>query len=221
VAYGNSYNPSAELGTLSSGTVSLAPEKNVSYEAGVKVDVLGGGLSLTGAVFRIDKNNLRVPLDPTVTGAAAVQILDGLARSQGIEVGAAGKLTDKWQIMSGYSYIDTRIVQNSDLAQQGRWLPNAPRHNITLWTSYDVTRAWSVGGGTTYQSMAYVNTQNTAYVPEFWKFDAMLSYKVDPKSTIQLNIYNITDVAYYAQYYAGHAVPGSGRSASLSYRIKW
>ncbi len=221
VAYGNSYNPSAELGTLSSGTTSLDPEKNVSYEAGVKVDVLGGGLSLTGAVFRIDKNNLRVPLDPTVTGAAAVQILDGLARSQGFEVGAAGKITDKWQIMTGYTYLDTRIVKNSDLSQQGRWLPNAPRHNITLWTTYDVTRAFTVGGGTTYQSMAYANTQNTAYVPEFWKFDAMLSYKVDPKSTIQLNIYNITDVMYYAQYYGGHAVPGSGRSASLSYRVKW
>ena len=221
VAYGNSYNPSAELGTLSSGTVSLDPEKNVSYEAGVKVDVLGGGLSLTGAVFRIDKNNLRVPLDPTVTGAAAVQILDGLARSQGFEVGAAGKLTDKWQLMTGYTYLDTSIVQNSDASQRGKWLPNAPRHNITLWTTYDVTRAFAVGGGTTYQSMAYANTTNTAYVPEFWKFDAMLSYKVDPKSTIQLNIYNITDVMYYAQYYGGHAVPGSGRSASLSYRVKW
>jgi catecholate siderophore receptor len=69
--------------------------------------------------------------------------------------------------------------------------------------------------------MAYANTTNTAYVPEFWKFDAMLSYKVDAKSTIQLNIYNLTDVLYYAQYYGGHAVPGSGRSASLSYRIKW
>lgn len=221
VAYGNSYNPSAELGTLSNGTVSLSPEKNVSYEAGVKIDVLGGGLSLTGAVFRIDKTNLRVPLDPTVTGAAAVQILDGLARSQGFEVGAAGKLTAEWQIMAGYSYIDTRILQNSDLAQLGRQLPNAPRHNITLWTTYDVTRAFTVGGGTTYQSMAFANTTNTAYVPEFWKFDAMLSYKLTPKSTLQLNIYNITDVLYYAQYYAGHAVPGSGRSASLSYRVKW
>ena len=221
IAYGNSYNPSAELGTLSSGNVSLAPEKNVSYEAGVKVDVLGGGLSLTGAVFRVDKTNLRVPLDPTVTGANAVQILDGLAHSQGVELGVAGKLTDQWQVMAGYSYVDTRIVQNSDLAQLGRQLPNAPRNNITLWTTYDVTRAFSVGGGTTYQSMAFANTQNTAYVPEFWKFDAMLSYKVDPKSTIQLNIYNITDVTYYAQYYAGHAVPGSGRYASLSYRVKW
>ena len=221
VAYGNSYNPSAELGTLSSGTVSLAPEKNVSYEAGVKVDLLDSQLSLTGAVFRIDKTNLRVPLDPTLTGAAATQILDGLARSQGVELGATGKLTDKWQIMAGYSYIDTRIVQNSDLAQVGRQLPNAPRHNITLWTTYEVERGLTLGGGTTYQSDAFVNTQNTAYVPEFWKFDAMVSYKVDPKSTIQLNVYNITNVLYYAQYYAGHAVPASGRYASLSYRYRW
>jgi catecholate siderophore receptor len=221
VAYGNSYNPSAELGTLSSGSVSLAPEKNVSYEAGVKVDLLDSQLSLTGAVFRIDKTNLRVPLDPTLTGAAAIQILDGLARSQGVELGATGKLTNKWQIMAGYSYIDTRIVQNSDPAQLGRWLPNAPRNNITLWTTYELDHGLTVGGGTTYQSEAFVNTQNTAYVPEFWKFDAMVSYKVDLKSTIQLNIYNITDVLYYAQYYAGHAVPASGRYASLSYRYRW
>jgi catecholate siderophore receptor len=221
VAYGNSYNPSAELGTLSTGTVSLAPEKNISYEAGVKVDLLDSQLSLTGAVFRIDKTNLRVPLDPTLTGAAATQILDGLARSQGVELGATGKLTDKWQIMAGYSYIDTRIIQNSDPAQLGRQLPNAPRHNITLWTTYEMDHGFTVGGGTTYQSDAFVNTQNTAYVPEFWKFDAMVSYKVDPKSTIQLNIYNITDVLYYAQYYAGHAVPASGRYASLSYRYRW
>jgi catecholate siderophore receptor len=221
VAYGNSYNPSAELGTLATGTVSLAPEKNVSYEAGVKVDVMNGQLSLTGAVFRIDKNNLRVPLDPTLTGAAAIQILDGLARSQGVEFGIAGKLTDKWQVMGGYSYIDTRIVQNSDPAQIGRWLPNAPRNNITLWSTYDVTREFTVGGGTTYQSFAYANTQNTAYVPEFWKFDAMLSYKVTPKSTLQLNVYNIGNTMYYAQYYAGHAVPASGRYASLSYRYRW
>lgn len=218
VAYGNSYNPSSELGTLSTGTVSLAPEKNVSYEAGVKVDVLGGGLSLTGAVFRIDKTNLRVPIDPLNT---AVQILDGLARAQGVEFGVAGKVTDQWQIMGGYSYIDTRIIESTDLAQRGRWLPNSPRNNITLWTTYDLTRAWTVGGGATYQSMAYANTQNTEYVPDFWKFDAMLNYKVTPKSSLQLNVYNLTDKNYYAQYYGGHAVPASGRYASLSYRIKW
>ena len=80
--------------------------------------------------------------------------------------------------------------------------------------------AHTIAGRSTWR-FAFANTTNTAYVPEFWKFDAMLSYKLTPKSTLQLNIYNITDVLYYAQYYAGHAVPGSGRSASLSYRVKW
>jgi catecholate siderophore receptor len=226
VAYGNSYNPSAELGTLSGATnntasVTLEPEKNVSYEAGAKVDILGGGLSLTGAVFRIEKTNLRILNDPSLPAAQQFIVLDGLARVDGIELGVAGKLTDKWQLMAGYSYLKSEIVTTTNRAELGRELPNTPAHNFTLWTTYDITKAWTVGGGAIYQSDAFVNTTNTAYVPDYWKFDAMMSYKVDAKSTIQLNIYNITDVMYYAQYYGGHAVPASGRYASLSYRVRW
>jgi catecholate siderophore receptor len=58
-------------------------------------------------------------------------------------------------------------------------------------------------------------------VPDYWRFDAMTSYKINPNNTIQLNIYNITDEHYYAQYYAGHAVPAPGRSASLSWRVRF
>jgi catecholate siderophore receptor len=225
-AYGNSYNPSAELGTLSgaatnTASVSLAPEKNISYEAGVKVDVLDEKLSLTGAIFRIEKTNLRITNDPSAATALQYLILDGLARVDGIELGVAGKLTDKWSMMAGYSYLKSEIASTRNLAELGRELPNTPKHNITLWTTYDLTREFTVGGGATYQSQAYVNTTNTAYVPDYWKFDAMLSYKVTPKSTIQLNVYNINNANYYAQYYAGHAVPASGRWASLSYRYRW
>jgi catecholate siderophore receptor len=224
IAYGNSYNPSAELGTLSSAPTSitgsaLSPEKNISYEAGVKVDTLGGRLSLTGAVFRIEKTNMRIPADP-LSGDLTI-VLDGKARVDGIELGAVGKLTDKWQVIAGYSYLKTEIISTTNLNELGRELPNAPPHNFTFWSTYDVTPDWTVGGGATYQAEAFVNTGNTAFVPDFWKFDAMANYKVDKKSSIQLNIYNITDTEYYAQYYGGHAVPASGRWASLSYRVKW
>ena len=202
-------------------SVTLAPEKNISYEAGVKVDVLEGNLSLTGAVFRIEKTNLRIPNDPSAPTAQQFLVLDGLARVDGFEVGAAGKVTDKWQVIGGYSYLDSSIEKTSNQAELGRWLPNAPRHNLSLWTTYDVSQKLTVGAGATYQSDAFVNTTNTAFVPEYWKFDAMVSYKVDNKSTIQLNIYNITDEFYYWQYYQGHAVPASGRWASLSYRVHW
>ncbi|MGA7680839.1 MAG: TonB-dependent receptor, partial [Pseudolabrys sp.] len=224
--YGNSYNPSAELGTLSgnptnTASVTLAPEKNISYEAGVKADVIEGTLSLTGAVFRIEKTNLRIPNDPTLPTAQQFLVLDGLARVDGFELGAVGRLTKEWQVIAGYSYLDSSIEKTSNLAELGRWLPNAPRHNLALWTTYDITQKWTVGAGATYQSDAFVNTTNTAFVPEYWKFDAMVSYKVDNKSTIQLNIYNITDQLYYGQYYQGQVVPASGRYASLSYRVRW
>jgi catecholate siderophore receptor len=218
---GVSFNPSSELGTLSNGNVSLDPEKTRSYEVGVKADVLDQRLSLTAAVFRIEKTNMRVANDPSLPTAQQFQVLDGLARVDGFEIGAVGKLTDQWQVFTGYSYLDSEIVQSNNAAEVGSWLPNTPRHNFTLWTTYDLTPRWTVGGGATHQSMAYVNTVNTSFVPAYWKFDAMVAYKVDDRSTIQLNVYNITDQLYYAQYYGGHAVPASGRWASLSWRVRF
>jgi catecholate siderophore receptor len=217
-AYGNSYNPSAELGTLTNASVAaLAPEQTRTIEAGAKADVLGGQLSLAGAVFRIEKINLRIvnPFDQTVS------VLDGIARVDGIELGATGKVTDRWSVFTGYSYLESTILDTRDKAILGRHLQNTPRNNFTMWTTYDLTSRWTIGGGAIYQSLGWANNTNTAYVPEFWKFDAMISYKVDDKSTVQLNVYNLTDTLYYAQYFGANVVPASGRWASLTYRTKW
>ena len=156
-----------------------------------------------------------------VFGVRFAEIVSFVIIQHRFEVGAAGKLTDKWQVIGGYSYLDSRIENTSNLAELGRWLPNAPRHNLSIWSTYDITRELTVGGGVTYQSDAFVNTTNTAFVPEYWKFDAMASYKLDSKSTIQLNVYNLTDEFYFWQFYQGHAVPASRRWASLTYRTRW
>lgn len=223
-AYGTSFNPSAELGVLSSAVSNAAsplldPEKNTTIEVGAKADFLNNRLSVTGAIFRIEKTNLRIPSDPSTTTSALV--LDGLARVDGIELGIAGALTDKWSVFAGYSYLQSEIAKTSNLAELGRELPSTPHNNFNLWTSYAVTQDFTIGGGVQYQDDAFVNTTNTSYVPSFWKFDAMAAYKVTRNSTLQLNVYNIGDAMYYAQYYAGHAVPASGRYASLTYRIRF
>ena len=217
-AYGNSYNPSAEQGTLTNASVAaLAPEQTRSIEIGAKADVRNGLISLAGAVFRIEKTNLRIT-DPANT---TVSVLDGIARVDGVEVGATGKVTDKWSVFTGYSYLESALLDTRDQSQLGRHLPNTPRHNFTMWTTYDVTQKWTVGGGAIYQSLGWANVSNTAYVPEFWRFDAMVSYKVDEKSTVQLNVYNLTNQLYYAQYFGGNVVPASGRWAALTYRARW
>lgn len=225
-AYGVSFNPSAEFGVLSSATNNtanplLAPEKNNTIEVGAKADFLNNKLSVTGAVFRIEKTNLRIPLNPDAASADQVLVLDGLARVDGVEFGVAGALTDKWQIFAGYSYLQSEILNTTNGAERGRALPSTPHNNFNLWTSYAITPDLTIGGGVQFQDDAFANTTNTAYVPAFWKFDAMAAYKVTKNSTLQLNVYNIGDAMYYAQYYSGHAVPASGRYAALSYRIRF
>jgi catecholate siderophore receptor len=196
---------------------SLAPEKTKSAEAGVKVEVLNKKLTLTGAVFRIEKTNLRIT-DPT---DSTVSLLDGIARVDGVEFGATGKLTDSWSVFAGYSYLKSIVLDTTDLSLLGRELPNTPRNNFTLWTTYLLTDRWTVGGGATYQSKGWANQGNTAYIPDYWKFDAMMSYKVNDKATLQFNIYNITNKYYYAQYFGNNVVPASGRWASLSLRVRY
>jgi len=218
IAYGNSYNPSAELGTLTNASVaSLAPEQTKTLEAGVKVDVLNNQLGLSGAIFRIEKTNLRVQDNAD----SSVSTLDGIARVDGIELAAVGKLTDQWSLFGGYSYLQSKILNTPDLSLRGRELSGTPHHNFTVWSTYAVTPDWTVGGGAAYQSMAFATNNNVTYVPDYWKFDAMLAYKVTRNSSLQLNVYNLTDRLYYAQYSGGNVVPASGRWASLTYRYKF
>jgi catecholate siderophore receptor len=218
VAYGISYNPSAEQGTITNiSTANLAPERTFTIESGIKADVLQNRLSLTAAIFRIEKTNLRIN-DPTNN---TVAILDGIARVDGVELGVAGKITDAWSVFGGYSYLQSRILDTPDLSLRGRELPNTPSHNLTLWTTYALTGKLTLGGGATYQSAAFANQGNTAFVPDYWKFDAMVSYKVDDKSTLQLNVYNLTDKLYYSQYFGSNVVPASGRWAALTYKVRW
>ena len=218
IAYGNSYNPSAELGTLTTPSLAaLAPEQTKTLEVGAKADVLKNQLSLSGAIFRIEKTNLRIT-DPVNT---TVSVLDGVARVDGVEFGVVGKLTDQWSVFAGYSYLQSRILDTRDLSLLGRELPNTPHNNLTLWSTYAITPDWTIGGGATYQSMAWATQNDVSYVPDYWKFDAMVSYKVTPNSTLQLNVYNLTDKLYYSQYSGGNVVPASGRWASLTYRYKF
>lgn len=169
-------------------------------------------------MFRVEKTNARIPSDGVI---AALTVLDGVNRVQGLELGVAGRLTRNWQVSVGYSYLESKIEKTTVAADLGKELPGTPPHNLTVWTTYDVTSAWTIGRGAFYQARAWTNTANTNFVPEYVRLDAMASYKVTSNATLQLNLYNLTDVLYYSQYYAGHAVPAAGRSASLSLKMRW
>jgi catecholate siderophore receptor len=213
---GTSFNPTAEFLNFNANISTLDPEENETTEVGVKVDVLNKRLSLTGAVFRTDKTNARVT-DPALN----VMVLAGLVRVEGVELGAIGRITDQWQVFAGYTHLRSEFLESPNPANVGKEMLNTPHNAFSLWTTYDVTQKWTVGGGAFFVDAVWANADNTNRVPSYWRFDLMTSYKLTNNIVAQLNIYNLANEYYFAQVYNNWAVPGAGRSAALTLRGRW
>jgi len=219
--YGTSFNPSAESLTqitsgrgLGIGNADLAPEKNQTFELGSKWDILNNTLSLTGAIFRLEKENARVP-DPNNAG---FNILAGTQRVDGFDIGMLGQLTQDWKITAGYTYLDSKVTKSAPgAAPVGSKLPNTPEHSLSLFTEYRLGGGFEIGGGTQCVSMRLAqNVAPLRAVPGYWIFDAMVKYDVSERMSLQLNVTNLFDKYYYDALHNFHVVPGAGRTALLS-----
>jgi|CXWL01.1.fsa_nt_gi catecholate siderophore receptor len=223
LSWGTSFNPSAETVTQSTSTAALDAEKSRALEAGARLDLLGGDLALSAAAFRTDKTNARFR-DGTNN---AVQVLGGLVRVQGLEVGLTGNLTSTWQVFGGYTLLDGRIVRSTDIgsgadagiAAQGKTAPNTPRHNATLWTTARLAPQWQVGGGLLHSSSRTLNNYATAVIAGYTRLDATVAY-VQKSFELRLNLQNLADRLYFEGSNAGRATPVRGRTvlASALYR---
>jgi catecholate siderophore receptor len=214
-SYGTSSNPSAEALTLALNNVNTAPEKNTSYELGAKFDLLKNTLGLRGALFRTDKTNAR-----TTDPATGIMVLDGKQRVDGFEVEAVGRPLPSWNIFVNYTYLDSVTLESKDVnagvAVQGKRLPNVPEHSAGLWTTWDITPRWQMGGGITFMTNRLANTGGTIEVPGHVLGDVTVAYRPTKNTEVRMNILNISDERYYAQVYQAHVVPGAGRTFLFS-----
>lgn len=196
------------------------PERSDLYEAGIKANFLDGRLGTTASMFRIDKTN-SYTIDPT-TGDYEPGFSDaGLGlRITGFELGLNGRITRQWMVNAGYSYLDGSVTYSSTATQIGNVAPDVPKNNITFWTSYDLETLaregtkLMVGGGARYASGYWSDAANTAFIPDTFSLDAMISLEsLDKKWRVALNAYNLTDHLNYASSFgATRVVPSSGRT---------
>jgi catecholate siderophore receptor len=221
LSYGTSYNPALEYLLIAPSNQSLSPEKNSTLELGAKLKIRDS-LQLTGAVFDTFVKNVRIsdPVDPTVQDAPFDQ------RVKGVEIGISGYLTGIWEVSANYSHLNDKITASTDPLFQGRLAPNTPHDAANVWTILEPTSAWSFGGGFTAVSHRYADAQNTAGVPSYVVFNAMMSCQVNEHLKLQLNLNNVTDKLYFTGvYYTGiaenHALPSAGRTliGMASYRF--
>ena len=208
---GTSVNPSIENMTQTTPNVSLdalEPERSRTYEIGAKWDGYGGRLLLTAALFRTDKTNAR-----TTEAGGTVFVLDGEQRVDGFEFGATGRITENWQVIGSYTYLDSEVRESRNAAEVGNRLTNVPKNSGSLWTLYELPFGVEIGGGARYVGARYTNLTNTRRVDDYWVADATIGYDITRNATLRLNVFNIFDERYADQLSGGHFVPGAGRSA--------
>src|SRR5205814_809496 len=75
-SYSTSFNPSLEqLVSTTGASAPLPPETNEAFEVGAKYDFFNGGLSVTGALFQITKQNARTAnFDGTFTATGTIRV---------------------------------------------------------------------------------------------------------------------------------------------------
>jgi catecholate siderophore receptor len=221
---GGDQNGSIGTGSGNLANVLLDPEEITSTEIGVKWAFFRERLSTSAALFHMKRENAQILVD---TGVYA-QV--GEAMVQGLEIGVTGRVTPKWMVFGGYTYMDSELVRGAfNGVNEGEQLANTPEHSFSLFSTYNLTDAISLGGGAYYVSDSYGGNQggagggaNRVYAPAYWRFDAYASYRFTDTLNLQLNVKNVTDEDYIARTNGvHHADYGPGRQAILTLNVRF
>ncbi|MGQ0430215.1 MAG: TonB-dependent receptor [Gammaproteobacteria bacterium] len=189
-SYSMTYVPraGAQLNSLDLSNQALDPEEFENLEIGAKWD-LRPGLALTAAVFQLDRANMVIP-DPNVPGQSL--LVDG-QRTEGFELGLAGRISDRWSLQGGYAWQEGELTD----ALGGATLAQLPEHVISLWNRYDFSESWGAGLGVIHQTEMFAAADNAVTLPDFTRVDAGLYFQPSERLMVQLNVENLLDEVYY------------------------
>ncbi|HEX4635174.1 MAG TPA: TonB-dependent receptor, partial [Rhizomicrobium sp.] len=180
----------------------LDPEISETLELGAKKSLFDGALGLSGAVFKVLKSNALIT-DP-VSGTATAQSGER-DRVQGLELSATGQITDTWNVLAAYTFLDSKVTRDNfcntttlicapNPTTIGTQVIFVPKNAASFWTSYKLDAlvpGLGVGGGLVYQSKLYVRNTTAgtapiatglsriAIIPRTLEFDTVATYDID------------------------------------------
>lgn len=194
-------------------------------EIGAKGDFFDGKVAATVAAYEINQENILINADLPAYPDSLVQ--RGADRSRGIECEVAGYVISDLQVTASYSYIDARVVEDSDETLNGKRKENTPSNSGSLWVRYNFTQRalndLGIGVGVQYSGSKVPWFTRAFEVPGYAIMDIALYY-TPSKANMQLalNINNVLDKTYWigAQNYL-RLFPGAPRNFMLTATYKF
>jgi catecholate siderophore receptor len=214
-SFSNTYLPRAgeQLASLTATNQSLKPERFTNYEVGAKWDIRPA-FAVTAALYQLDRTNVAAT-DPTdITRSILV---DG-TRTRGFELGARGRVTDKWSVLGGWAIQESEITSDqSATVRKGNNVPFVPHNTLSLWNRYDFLPQFGAGLGVVHQSGYYAATDNAVRIPAFTRFDAAFYWNITDRITAQANFENLFGAKYYPVAHSNNNItPGAPFAARFA-----
>ncbi len=215
-SYGTSFNTSGDTYSYNAQSANTPPEQSENVELGAKLDSADKRFSARFALFRSTKTNER-NTDPDT--AASRLLLSGKRHTAGVEIDLVGRITPKWEMFGSYMWMPiARVDQAASTAttagnRVGDRPGLTPKHSGTVWSTYQLTPKWRVGGGLNFRSkQAPADVTAPAWeAPGFVTADLLAEYMINDTFTVKANLSNVTNKLYGDSLYRGHYVPGAGR----------
>ena len=222
-----SYSESLSLGNeapywTSNGGTTLAPLLARQAEAGVKY-AWSDALSLAAALYRLRQPYQFARPDGTAEGFTFVQ--QGNEVHTGLELNAAGQVTDNLRLTASLNLIRARAESSGAPAYEGHQVVNVPRLRSALYVDYRLPFAPRFGllGGWRYASPNVATPNGLARVPAYNVFDAGLRYASQWNGhalTWRLSVDNVFNRFYWRDTGSSggdsYLFPGAPRLARLS-----
>lgn len=229
VSFSTSYNTSGDtyqFGNVGAQTGSLAdtpPEKSRNLEIGGKWELFERRALLGVAAFYSDKYNER-NTDPDNPG----YLLSGKRHATGMEFNLAGRITPQWDVFFNHTWIPDAKIDRSTVpvtaagAQiQGDRPGLTPKHSGSIWSTYAVTPQLRLGAGLTYRGKQNPEGSRALAASGFATIDAMAEYTFNEKTSLKLNVSNLSDKLYADSLYRGFYAPGAARAVQLTVKTRF
>lgn len=205
-----------QFSSLTPTTRTLEPERFTNREVGVKWTALPA-LSLNAATYRLMRTNTAAPsaVDP------GVYVQTGRQRTTGHEFSLSGRLTSAWDVIGALTSQKAQIVSLTTAARAGATVPLVPHHTASLWNRYQIRRDVGFGFGSIYQGKMFAAIDNAVTLPAFWRFDGAAYVSIGRGMSLQANVENVFDRAYYATSHGNNNImPGAPRTLRVSLRTE-
>jgi catecholate siderophore receptor len=213
-----SFNTSGDAYSLSAANQDIPPEESINFELGAKLDSTDRQWTTRVALFHATKKNER-NTDPLVN----LVTLSGKRHVAGLELEVSGRFTPKWEVFGSYVWMPDAKIDKGVAGSEGQGTRPSliPVYSGTLWSTYQVSPAWRVGGGLNFRGKQTPIRNPGWEVKPFVTADLIAEYIYSKTVSFKANLSNVTNKLYADQLYSGHYIPGAGRLFQVTGSIKF